>query len=972
MELVSLLSRMSFYLPIRHRQSCTRVAVLPSSDFFISTVERLCDRVQSSTLLEDRRDAVRALKSLSKKYCLEVGSQAMEILISVLQTDRNDTEIVGYAVETLTNVMCNEPYEEEDEPPRALPEDLGIQFTEMFIKDPENISLLLSLLEEYDFHVRWPTVKLITTLLINKGKAIQEIILTSPMGVSKMMDLLSDSREIIRNDGLLLLIQLTRSNTNIQKIVAFENAFERLLDIIAEEGNSNGGIVVEDCLLLLLNLLKNNSSNQNFFKEGSFINRLPAYFELEPADQSPQGGWSAQKVTNIHLMLQLVRTLVSPNGPQQQTMACQKAVFQCGLLEKLCNILMASGVPADVLTETINTVSEVIRGNQGNQEYFASVLAPSNPPRPAIVVLLMSMVNEKQPFVLRCAVLYCFESFLYKNELGQSQIISTLLPTTAEVNTITAGQLLCGGLFSSDPLSTWFAAVALMHAVFDNAKQKEQLLRVQLATSLGNPPVSLLQQCSNILAQGAKLQTRVGLLMLLSEWLSNCPAAVNHFLSNNANIPFLISQVSASEGDEMELIVQSLCAFLLGICILYNSEQVEGFAKHDLRNIIEKRIGLEQFTDKLLQVSKHEAYSRAAKKPQLNIQQTSDILFDHQFTKLFKQLENEVIRAISPGSDEENEAEKKKQVALEQHESIVEQYKGIIREQDSQLNIVRGELSELQNKHKECNTKVEELGRQIQQLKDQNALLKAQRTGSIPVSSPKENGISVTQLTMDLDAKTLQVKENEQEIEKLKAELTKALGTASSHDHGQVNAMVNDSSSPNMSGDQFSVEDLNRKLECKEEEVKLYKNKYESMSKQLVQLREQMTSGDLQEDKHSLTQRVSELEFNLTAAEIEKKRAVDNEICAQDKLKAVIEEKAALEEKVKKFEKDMAELEIELEEVKASATEGKKDQEDLLILLAEHESKLKTYRDRLKELGEKVEDDLDDDDDDLDGDDDED
>ena len=48
-----------------------------------------------------------------------------------------------------------------------------------------------------------------------------------------------------------------------------------------------------------------------------------------------------------------------------------------------------------------------------------------------------------------------------------------------------------------------------------------------------------------------------------------------------------------------------------------------------------------------------------------------------------------------------------------------------------------------------------------------------------------------------------------------------------------------------------------------------------------------------------LKQRISELEFNLAALEIEKKRATDGEICAQDKLKALTEEKEALEEKVK-------------------------------------------------------------------------
>ena len=43
--------------------------------------------------------------------------------------------------------------------------------------------------------------------------------------------------------------------------------------------------------------------------------------------------------------------------------------------------MMASGVPADVLMEAISTVSEIIRGNQSNQEYFASVVVPSTPPR---------------------------------------------------------------------------------------------------------------------------------------------------------------------------------------------------------------------------------------------------------------------------------------------------------------------------------------------------------------------------------------------------------------------------------------------------------------------------------------------------------------------------------------------------------------------------------------------------------------
>ncbi len=51
------------------------------------------------------------------------------------------------------------------------------------------------------------------------------------------------------------------------------------------------------------------------------------------------------------MSLQLVRTLVSPSNPAAQTLAAQRTMNSCGLLRELCTILMASGVPADVLTE---------------------------------------------------------------------------------------------------------------------------------------------------------------------------------------------------------------------------------------------------------------------------------------------------------------------------------------------------------------------------------------------------------------------------------------------------------------------------------------------------------------------------------------------------------------------------------------------------------------------------------------------
>ena len=52
------------------------------------------------------------------------------------------------------------------------------------------------------------------------------------ISIFRLMDVLVDAREVLRNDALLLLIQLTKGHANLQKIVAFENAFDKLCDII--------------------------------------------------------------------------------------------------------------------------------------------------------------------------------------------------------------------------------------------------------------------------------------------------------------------------------------------------------------------------------------------------------------------------------------------------------------------------------------------------------------------------------------------------------------------------------------------------------------------------------------------------------------------------------------------------------------------------------------------------------------------
>ena len=108
-----------------------------------------------------------------------------------------------------------------------------------------------------------------------------------------------------------MLISLTRGSEDLRKLVAFEGAFDRCFNIIREEGAADGGIIVQDCLELCNNLLRGSPSNQTFFRESSFLNKLPDVVSASSGAVGWRTPLAAQKAANLLCALELVTLLVS-------------------------------------------------------------------------------------------------------------------------------------------------------------------------------------------------------------------------------------------------------------------------------------------------------------------------------------------------------------------------------------------------------------------------------------------------------------------------------------------------------------------------------------------------------------------------------------------------------------------------------------------------------------------------------------
>ncbi|CAO3679777.1 unnamed protein product [Umbelopsis vinacea] len=708
--------------------------------FADETIDKLADCVQHATLLEDRRAGVLSLKGLARDWTEKVGDKSLNGLIKVLHEDYKDTDITKAVLETI-NILCTVS-------DKSKASGYALRFTDLFIQDAKNVTVLLDILEEFDFYVRFNTVKLLVTLLFNRSDRIQECILTSPIGITRLIELLDDKREIIRNEGLLLLISLTEINADIQKIVAFGNTFERLLAIIEEEEGISGGIIVQDSLSLTYNLLRYNVSNQNYFRETSCIQQIPGllgYVGDSNAEHVPYSyeDWPTQKVANTILVLQLIRILTEPGGIN--TAINQKVMTQSGILLPVVQLALCSNAPARVRTEALYATAYLVCANEANQAAFIRTIvankpnftaptddstASSNVPRPALVSLISIAVasHTQNSYALssRAAAAFAATCCIDDNHETQLVLAGTLQKVPEDnVNSKfvdkphSAGSLLLeaienGMTAQSDPYSAWFACVILSHILNSNEKAKEMASKVTFGEEAeGEEPVPLLHQVMAALmlaSKEASNQSRapIGYLCLLCVWLFESPSSVKQFLSEGIHVQFLIEEMQKTNVDP---VIQGLAAFLLGVAFEYDDDQESAFSRETLRDILLNRVGADQFKNRLSRLRDSPAFVNVSKTLYVSADEDEafnlngslpSLVLDYHFVELFKESYDSIQRAITRNP----KASKNKSFANSQTSSNneIQSYKDIINKQDKEIKELKARLSQMQSQIQKLTT----------------------------------------------------------------------------------------------------------------------------------------------------------------------------------------------------------------------------------------------------------------------------
>ncbi|KAI0343622.1 hypothetical protein BDW22DRAFT_1356090 [Trametopsis cervina] len=405
-------------------------------------IARLSDRLSPATLLSDRRAAVLALKGLSRDARTEVGERCLQGLLEVLQNDAEVDGDIGKAVLETLNILC-----EVDEDASAQAKELSFKHTDAVLTDEKATHKLFALLADQTFYLRLAILQFMITLMQNRRQLVQKYFLTAPVGPTTVIATLDEKRDIIRTEALTMLQLLLSQSPDIQKILSFEGAFEKLFTIVQQEGGVEGGVTVRDALACADTLLRFNTSNQSYFRETSLPPLLPSLLgfppslppdQIAPQEFALQFWEGGQKKANVSAVIGIMGILVgSKGGSPQETFAFSRCFVELALATNAPTFLKTQALrhlpvnltfPLPSLTLTPYMPVPDTNGEEWDRLEPASALD-------ALVELILhgeynglySAKRTREGMDLRAAALNVFQNFVQKGEIKEA-ILQAMAP----------------------------------------------------------------------------------------------------------------------------------------------------------------------------------------------------------------------------------------------------------------------------------------------------------------------------------------------------------------------------------------------------------------------------------------------------------------------------------------------------------------------------------------------------------------
>ncbi|SCU94397.1 LAME_0F07316g1_1 [Lachancea meyersii CBS 8951] len=931
------------------------------------TIPTLCDRVENATLLSDRRSAVLGLKSFSRNYREAVIASGLKPLITTLKKDVADEDSVKAILETLLilfirgegnadltrNWISQQSRLKNGKYPSPLVmkqerldhesvDQFSLWIADFMTQTDEMVHLFVGLLEVENFHIRLYTIQLLEAFVASRASRTREAIVSLPIGVSTLVALLEDVHEPVRDEAVLLLMALANKSSHIQNLVAFENIFEKLFNIIQEEGGLRGSLVVSDCLSLIVNILKYNASNQVLFME---TGNLPQMAKLLNGPMEDGFHWNDQRLLNMKTGLEIL--MLSVESHNTSTPKHQKMLLNSHLLMIVLRLALLPTIPNSVRPFALLAAADMVRDNNEVQLELRKIDVPPFDPSSShplvnstrlvgVTDLVMNwcfFANSVHTFEIRRASSELLKAYLNNNKNLKLTFVKEQINIYREGDHLDEESDEEGykaGIFNVlldydpelklNPYKLYFAVDLLLYLLRgeSNLEIRDTIRGIKCkgydTVDETEEAMSPVQTVLELLMTSFSLEdSRVSIsyLCLLIYWLFDDSAAVSTFLSDKAVLQSLLAYTSQMKEDDVT--VNCLVCALLGVAYEFSSPN-SNVTRAEYFELLIKSVGVNNYMSKIRQLQESSLFADSINSDDFFEVLDTDttglpkVYFSPYFKELVKDNFYRIQTALKRGPEHQTVGK----ISFESFDDL-RQEKAVLENKVSDLEKVSNEqFKELQTSYKEAKErfiKVEEQNKQYEsELKE--------KSETLATSKGRQDELDQILTSLKDEQKNL-VQEHEKkkaQLSKLETELTNKVST---------------------------IEKLERDLKSATAGKKVAEDGINKMNRELFTL-----SKDYERLKTDSSKARSELEISLKNSKSELKRL-------EAKKDSFENEVSLISLKLEKVNNDKNKIDAENVSLQKERSDLKSRLENQDLLVSKLSTKLRELAETCKQLDEE-------------------